>query len=143
MSEERESGDTIRATISGPVSGQVAVGKGITQTQTVGATQPKVTEADLAELRQMLADLKAQVEAEAPPEKKEEALKWVGELQEAVIAKEPDLTTMEYIENWFVKNLPALAGAVTSVVIHPIVGKLVEAAGDTLVAEFRRRFSGT
>jgi hypothetical protein len=36
--------------------------------------------------------------------------------------------------------LPELAGAVTGVIIHPIVGKLVEAAGDGLAAEFRRRF---
>jgi hypothetical protein len=49
---------------------------------------------------------------------------------------------MEYVKRWFVKNLPGLAGAVTSIVVHPIVGKLVEAAGDALAAEFRRRFGG-
>ena len=136
-------------------SGQVAVGQGINQigtiaaqqvivgtgnTQTVGAARPEITQADLAALRQALADLKAQVEAQAPPEKKNAAIGHVDELEEAVIAKEPDLTTMEYIKRWFAKNLPELAGAVTSVVIHPIVGKLVEAAGDALAAEFRHRF---
>ena len=140
MSEQEKSGDVIRATVSGDVSGQVAVGKGITQTQTIGETRPELTEADWAELRQALAALKALVEAEAPSEKKEAALERVGELEEAVTAKEPDLTTMEYVKSWFVKNLPGLAGAVTSVVVHPIVGKLVEVAGDSLVAEFRRRF---
>ena len=34
----------------------------------------------------------------------------------------------------------ALAGAVTSVIVNPIVGKLVEAAGETVSEEFRRRF---
>ena len=140
MSEKDKSGDVIRATISGDVSGQVAVGKGITQIETVGAARPEVTEAELAELRQALADLKTQVEAQSPPEKKEAALERVQELEEAVTAKEPDLTTMEYVKRWFGKNLPRLAGAVTGVVVHPIVGKLVEAAGDTLAAEFRRRF---
>jgi len=53
---------------------------------------------------------------------------------------EPDLTTMEYVKKWFVKNLPALAGSVTSLVVHPVVGKLVTAAGDAAVAEFNRRF---
>lgn len=62
------------------------------------------------------------------------------ELKEAVTAEKPDLTTIEYVKGWFVKNLPDLAGAVTSVVVHPIVGKLVEAASDALAAEFRRRF---
>ena len=142
MSEQEKCGDVIRATISGDVSGQVAVGKGITQTQTVGAARLEVTEAELAELRQALADLKARVAVEAPPEKKDAALERVEELEEAVTAEELDLTTMEYVKRWFVKNLPGLAGAVAGVVVHPIVGKLVEAAGGTLAAEFRRRFGG-
>jgi hypothetical protein len=142
MSEREESGEAIRATISGDVSGQVAVGKGITQIQTIGAARPQVTEADLAELRQALAGLRAKVAAKAPPERKDAALERVAELEEAITAKEPDLATMEYVKRWFIKNLPGLAGAVTSLVVHPIVGKLVEAAGDALAAEFRRRFSG-
>jgi hypothetical protein len=142
MSEQERSGDVIRATISGDISGQVAVGKGITQTQTIGAARPEVTETDLAELRQALADLRAKVAAEAPPEKKDAALERVEELEDALTAKEPDLATMEYVKGWFAKNLPDLAGAVTSVVVHPTVGKLVEAAGDALAAEFRRRFGG-
>jgi len=124
------------------ISGQVAVGEGITQVQTVGVSRPEVTEADLAELWRVVAGLKARVEVEAPPEKKEAALERVEELEEAITAEEPDLTTMEYIERWFIKNLPGLAGAVTGLVVHPVVGKLVEAAGDTLAAEFRRRFGG-
>jgi hypothetical protein len=150
MNEKKKNDEVTHVTISGDVSGRVAVGREITQadeisgqvvavgeeiTQTVG-----VARADLSELRQMLADLKAQVEAEAPAEKKDAALERVEELEEAVTAEEPDLTTMEYVKRWFVKHLPGLAGAVTSVIIHPIVGKLVEAAGDALAAEFRRRF---
>jgi len=142
MSEQEKPGDAIRATISGDISGQVAVGKGITQIQNIGAARPEVTEADLAELRQALADLKAKVAAEAPSEKKDAALERVEELGEAITAQEPDLSTMEYVKRWFVRNLPDLAGAVTGVVVHPIVGKLVEAAGDALAAEFRRRFGG-
>lgn len=142
MSGKQESGDVISANITGDVSGLVAVGKSITQTQTVGVAQPQVTEADLAELHQVLAALKARVEAESPPEKKDAALERTEELDEAVNAQEPDLATMEYVQRWFAKHLPGLAGAVTSVVVHPIVGKLVQAAGDTLVAEFRRRFDG-
>jgi hypothetical protein len=158
ISEQEKSGDAIRATISGDISGQVAVGGertlqigpisgqvvtvGTGITQIVGAGPPKVTEADLAELQQALADLKAKVAAEAPPDKKDAALERLEELGEAVTAEEPDLSTMEYVKGWFVKNQPGLAGAVTSVVVHPTVGKLVQAAGDALAAEFRRRFSG-
>jgi len=139
---EKKEGDVIKATITGDVSGQVAVGKGIKQEQTISVVKPEVTEEDLAALRAMLAELKAKVEAEAPPDKKEAAVERLQELEEAVTSKEPDLTTMEYVKRWFARNLPSLAGAVTSVVVHPIVGKLVEAAGDAVAAEFRRRFGG-
>jgi hypothetical protein len=142
MGEPEKAGDVISATISGDISGQVAVGKGITQIRTIGTARPEVTEAELAELRQALADLKAEVVAEAPADKKAAALERVEELGEALTAEEPDLPTMEYVKRWFAKNLPGLAGAVTSVIVHPIVGKLMEAAGDALAAEFRRRLGG-
>ena len=64
----------------------------------------------------------------------------MAELQEAITATEPDLTVMEYAKSWFAKNLPQVAGTVASLVVHPIVGKLVGAAGDKLAADFRRRF---
>ncbi len=140
MSEQQRTGDAIRATISGNISGQVAVGKSISQKQTVAVVPPGVTEADLATLRQVMADLKTKVEAEAPSEKKETALKRVELLEEAVTAEEPDIDMMAYVKNWFIKNIPTLAGAVTSIIVHPIIGKLVEAAGDALVSEFHRRF---
>jgi len=63
-------------------------------------------------------------------------------LEEAVTAQEPDLATVEYVKGWFVKNIPALAGTVTGVVLNPRVGKLVQAAGDTLAHEYKRRFGG-
>jgi hypothetical protein len=139
MDDKQNSGDVIHAEISGPVSGQVGVGKGITQTQTTG-DRPQVTEAELVELRKMFSDLKARIEVEAPPEKKNPALERAQELEEAVTAKEPDLTTMEYVKRWFVKNLPTVAGAVTGIVVNPIVGKVVEAAGEGLATQFRKRF---
>ncbi len=52
-----------------------------------------------------------------------------------MIAKEPDISTMEYVKKWFVRHVPALAGAATSIFVDPIVGKLVAAGGDALVAE--------
>jgi hypothetical protein len=50
MKKQSKSGDSISANISGPVGGQVAVGKDITQTQRVGATA-KFTEAEEEEFR--------------------------------------------------------------------------------------------
>ena len=132
------------------VGGQGAVGKDINQIgenqggnitigQVAGATQPQTTEAELLILQRMFETLKGKVAAEAPPEKQPAALERLDELQEAVTAKKPDVSTMAYVKNWFIKNLPTLSGAVASLVVHPIVGKLVTAAGDEMVSEFRDR----
>lgn len=129
-------GDAISANISGNISGgQVAVGKDITQNQTVGTAA--ITNEELAELRTAFSELATEVEAQAPPERRAAAIERVAELEEAVLADEPDVTTIQYVGRWFRANLPQLAGAVVSIVVNPIVGKLVGAAGDALVAEFR------
>lgn len=125
--------------ITGGVSGQVAVGSQIHQVNSAPA-QVGSAEIELDSLLQELKALKDRIAESAPAEKQASALERVDELTAAVTAEKPDLTTMEYVRNWFARNLPALAGAVTSVVVNPIVGRLVEAAGDTLAAEFRRRF---
>ena len=142
MSEESEPGDVIRTTIVGDVSGsQIAAGRSVQQTMTVVPAEV-IGEEGLAELRAAFAALRSQVEAEAPAEKRDEALELVTELEGAVTSGTPDLSTMEYVRNWFVRNVPRVAGAVVSVVLHPLVGRLVEAGGDTLVTEFRSRFGG-
>ena len=140
MSDEKKSGDSISATI-GNVSdrSQVAVGHHIQQSQVHGAP-PVMTEEEMVQLRQMFADLKTKIAQEAPPAEKDKALDRVDELQEAVTAKEPDLTTMEYVRNWFVKNLPSVAGSVVGLIVHPLVGKLVEVGGDAIATTFRKRF---
>lgn len=133
---DRPAGDAISANISGNISGgQVAVGKDIAQNQTVGTAA--ITNEELAELRTAFSEVAAEVEAQAPPERRAAAIERVAELEEAVLADEPDVTTIQYVGRWFRSNLPQLAGSVLSIVVHPIVGKLVGAAGDALVAEFR------
>jgi hypothetical protein len=129
----------VKANISGTISGQVAIGENITQTQTIKTEGASVTEADLVVLRKMIVELKEQITTTAPIDKQTAALEKVSELEEAITAKKPDISTMEYIRNWFGKNLPQLAGAVTGLVVNPIVGKLVEAAGETIAYEFKRR----
>ena len=128
----------INVTIDGNISGQVAVGQNINQSKI--ETYSSVTPQEMEELRQLLVQLRSKVESEIPADKKAAALERVNELEQAVTEKKPDLSTMEYVRNWFVKNAPGVAGAVESVVVHPIVGRLVEAAGDALTADFKKRF---
>jgi hypothetical protein len=142
MSDERRAGtgtgtgDAVsgNVNVTGSVSGQVAIGKGIEQRQALGdAAVAAVTEAEREQVRLAFAQLRDQVAAGAPPEQRTAAVERVEELQEAVFADEPDLTTIQYVTRWFRRNLPNLAGAVTGLVVRPLVGRLVQVAGDRLV----------
>ena len=137
MNKKGKSNRGINVTITGDTSGQIAVGKKIQQRQQTGSP---ITPADIESFRELMRELRTKVASEAPEGKKDAALERVQELEQAIAEEKPDLTTMEYVKNWFGKNIPALAGTVASVVVHPIVGKLVEAGGDLLVQEFQRRF---
>jgi len=141
--EKKEPDETIRATISGDIRGQVAVGSHIYQEQTNIPASQAVSREDLEALKKALLELRTRVAAEAPAEIKTAAVERVDELAEAVAQEKPDLTTMEYVKQWFTKHAPGLAGAATGVIVHPIVGRLVEAAGDALVSEFSRRFGAS
>jgi hypothetical protein len=126
--------------IDGNVRGQIAIGNDISQSQV--NSHPVATPAEMDDLRQLINELRSKIETDVAPAKKDSALERVGELEQALTEEKPDLTTMEYVKNWFRKNVPALAGMVTSVVVPPIVGKLVEAGGDMLVKDFNKRFGG-
>ena len=130
-----------RVHIKGDVSGQVAIGNSITQTQSIRNAIPQVSKADLETLQNLFETIKAQISQNVSPEQQEKALEKVDELESAITSEKPDLTTMEYVKNWFGRNLPQMAGAVTGLVVHPIVGKLVEAAGEAITLEFKRRFA--
>jgi hypothetical protein len=99
-----------------------------------------VAEADLAVLQRIFAGLRAQIAAEAPLDQKTDALERIDQLEDAIETDHPDLSTIQTVKTWFAKNMPTFAGAVTSIVVHPIVGKIVEAAGDMLAADFREKF---
>jgi len=134
---KRRKGDTFETHI-GSVSGPVHTGKGDIIVERWDARG--VTAADLETLRALFAGLQERVAAEAPPELADEAQSQVNTLEKAATAKEPDLSTMERVRDWFVEHLPSIAGSVTSLLVNPILGKVVEAAGDLAAGELRRRF---
>ncbi|MEU6389072.1 hypothetical protein [Streptomyces sp. NPDC046939] len=124
------------------VSGQVIIGRHNTASQTApGApATPPVTAGELASLRAEFAHLRTLVPEDEPQAGRAREL--LEELEETVSAtgEPPDVSTMRYVVRWFRRSLPALATAVTGLVLHPVVGRLVEAAGDTLVEDFHRYF---
>lgn len=111
---------------------QVAVGDNITQTH--------ITAADQMQLRQLFDRLAADVEAQAPADQKAEALAKARELEASLTASPPQLDRTEGAKSWLLKHLPGIAGTLTGTFVNPILGKLVEASGDALAAEFKRRF---
>lgn len=141
MPKKRKSPLGTNITIAGNSSGQIAIGDHVTQIQS--NVHYSITPQEVNEIRQILKELRAKVEAMAKPEKKDSALERVEELEQAITEKKPDLSKMEKVKKWFSKNVPTLVGAVTSVIVHPIVGKLVEAGGDLLVKEFQEKFGSS
>ncbi len=136
---KRHTGDTFEVHI-GSVSGPVHTGKGDI---VVGRWDARgVTAADLEALRALFAGLRERVAAEALPELADEAQAQVDTLEQVTTAKEPDLSTIERVRDWFVEHLPSVAGSVTSLLVNPVLGKVVEAAGDLAAGELRRRFGG-
>lgn len=82
----------------------------------------------------------AEVAQQAAPGNRSTAVEHLDHLHEAITASKPEPSTMDYVLDWFVKNIPTMAGAVTSIVLNPIVGRLVHAGGDALATEFKQRF---
>jgi len=120
--------------VTGAASGQIAIGKGIEQRQAIGdRAVAALSEAEREQVRLAFATLREQVAAQAPDERRGAAVERVGELEKAVFASRPDLTTVQYVTRWFRDNLPQLAGAVSGLVLHPLIGRLVQVAGDQLV----------
>jgi hypothetical protein len=111
---------------------QVVVGDYNTVSQKVGLSPDEVER-----LRGAFAGMRATVEAQAPAERRAEALAQAAELERAVVAEEPDPGRVRTALRWFRDNLPELAGAVTTVLVNPLVGKVVTSAGEAVAGQFR------
>jgi hypothetical protein len=111
---------------------QIVTGDYATVSQRVGLSPEEVER-----LAAAFAGMRATVESEAPPEKRDEALAQAAALERAVVAEEPDPGRVRRALRWFRDNLPELAGAVTSVMVNPLVGQVVANAGEAVAAQFR------
>ena len=115
----------------GSVTGsQVIVGDYNRVSQRIG-----LTGREAAELRSLFSDLRAGVAADAPAPVQAEAEAQVAELEGALVSEQPDPGRVRRVLRWFKENAPQLAGAVVSVVINPLVGKVVEGAGSAIAEQ--------
>ena len=128
-------------TVIGQNSGNVVIGSG---SQIFSAGQQlnlarAATPDDIAQLGQAFSALHQEIAKAAPPALAKEAAQQADALQAAVASPKPDVTAMGKARDWFVENLPAILGGVTGLLTNPIVGKLVEAAGEFTLDQFRAR----
>jgi hypothetical protein len=122
---------------------QVAIGKDISQTIT--QTPIELTTAERLELEHLLAELKNQLaRLEIPENKKVIGQELVGQLEKELTKTEepPDASMIKIAGNWLLENIPALAGTLATVFLNPVVGKIVEGAGD-IAAEWVQEQLGT
>jgi hypothetical protein len=139
MDDTNRAGTNISGTITGN-TGQAAIGTDIQQSQTRIDLAGAPTAEELQQLAAAFEELKTRVAQEAPPEVREEAVRKAQELEKATTAPEPDVPAMARARRWFLEHVPTLFGAVTTVVVNPIVGKIVHAAGEAIAKEYERRF---
>ena len=112
---------------------QVAIGDYNTVTQRVGFSPE-----DVAQLRSLFADFKSSIAIQAPPETRAEALLQADDLERAIVADQPDPGKVGQVLRWFRDHVPELAGTAVSVVVNPLVGKLIEGAGQAIADHFRQ-----
>jgi hypothetical protein len=103
-------------------------------------TNFRINDADRAEVHERIAALRETVRATAPPDQRDAAAELVGELEDAIVAEAPNVSRMAFIRDWFSAHVPKLAGAVSELILSSLVGRIVAAAGDIAVAEFRNVF---
>ncbi|HEX5012862.1 MAG TPA: hypothetical protein VFV72_01795 [Candidatus Limnocylindrales bacterium] len=140
MTEESQPGSiTIKGKISN-VDGQAAIGKDIKQDSRVITFGRGPTPEELAELATVFASFRDEVAREAPPEVKDEAVRQAEVIEAATKGPKPDLGAIATARRWFLDHAPKLFGAVTAVIANPIIGKIVQSAGDAVADEFKKRF---
>lgn len=133
MTSDEQASGKYNINISGDMShSQTVVGDYNTVTQKIGLTPQEA-----AQLRAVFAGLRSAVAEQAPPERREAALSEAGELEGAIVAERPDPGRVRRALEWFRDNAPQLVGAVTSVLVSPVVGKVVEGAGQAVAGQFR------
>jgi len=102
-------------------------------------------ELDLARIQGLIAELRTQlVSLELSADKKIIGGEFVNQLEGELTKKDgnPDPSIIKTSGNWLMKNIPALTGALTSLFINPIVGKVVEAAGNLAADWVKEQFAG-
>jgi len=85
-------------------------------------------------VNRLFADLNSQLRSipGISEDKRSEAISKADELNSEIIQEKPELGKIEQLKGWLKDNVPEVAGAVTSLFVNPVVGKIVEKAGEMI-----------
>lgn len=115
---------------------QVAVGEKNKLEQQVAMTAGgRLTPDEMSQLTAELAGLRESVIANTPPDRQQAAMTELRELENAVVAEDPpEPGQLKRTYTWFLNNAPDLAGGVASLLLGPLVGKLVAGGSGAIAA---------
>ena len=121
--------------------GRVVVGAGSINDvfQEIKTLARFATPEEITAFANLFRALDEEIAATVPPNDQAQAREHVAEIKTQVASEKPNLTKLEQAKKWFVDHLPALVGGVTGILTHPIVGKIVESAGEFTLKQFRER----
>jgi hypothetical protein len=103
------------------------MGEDIELEQRVGlAASERLDSTELGALLREFASLRDLVPAWVPAEQRDDALSHIRELQAATVsADQPEPGRLARLHRWFLDNVPGLAESVSTLLLGPLVGKLV------------------
>jgi tetratricopeptide (TPR) repeat protein len=81
---------------------------------------------DLTALEEKFSDVWELVEDKAPSDVKDRALERLDELKEIFTTQELNLTTMAYVQQWFMKHVPAPLNEAVSHFLEEIISKVIK-----------------
>lgn len=86
---------------------------------------------EIETVNRLFADLNSQLMSvpDISEDRRNEAISKAEELNNEIIKEKPKPSKIEQLKGWLIDNVPEVAGAVTSLFVNPIVGKVVEKAG--------------
>jgi hypothetical protein len=98
--------------------------------------------AQAAEVARLVGDLRDRLAALDIAERtKVVGQEFVDQLErELTEAEEPDASTIKVAGQWMLRNVPSLSGALARLFLNPIVGRIVNAAGDVAASWVREQF---
>lgn len=100
--------------------------------QTVGGG---LSPEELAALKSQLGGLRERVGVNVPADRRDEALRQIGVIEDAAVAPEkPEPGRLARVYHWFLNNAPDIAEGVGVVLLGPLMARLLGGGAGVLVA---------